>query len=186
MNYNSMNQNLYIFVSGLQMWWTLFISMHGKPISQVDITKDLGIILTSNLSWNHHYNLILGKIYKFLCMIRQSFTTNLVPVKKKLYISLITSQLLYCSQVWCPFLIKDILLLEHAHSEKSNKIILNDYHSSYKSRLLSLKLLSLMYIYEINDIMFLLSLTNLHLIILRLVIISTLVIKTLGRVPLLK
>ena len=80
MNYNSMNQNLYIFVSGLQMWWTLFISMHGKPISQVDITKDLGIILTSNLSWNHHYNLILGKIYKFLCMIRQSFTTNLVPV----------------------------------------------------------------------------------------------------------
>jgi len=127
--------------------------INGKPISQVDLTKDLGIMLTSNLSWNHHCNLILGKAYKFLGIIRRSFTTNSVPVKKKLYISLIRSQLLYFSQVWHPFLIKDISLLECAQ-RRATKYILNDYHSSYKSRLLSLNLLPLMYIYEINDIMF--------------------------------
>jgi len=127
--------------------------INGKPISQVDLTKDLGIMLTSNLSWNHHYNLILGKAYKFLGIIQRSFTTNSVPVKKKLYISLIRSQLLYCSQVWHPFLIKDISLLEHAQ-RRATKYISDNYQSSYKSRLLSLKLLPLMYIYEINDIMF--------------------------------
>ena len=119
--------------------------INDKPISQVDLTKDLGIMLTSNLSWNHHYNLILGKAYKFLGIIQRSFTTNSVPVKKKLYISLIRSQLLYCSQVWHPFLIKDISLLEHAQ-RRATKYILNDYQSSYKSRLLNLKLLPLMYI----------------------------------------
>jgi len=44
--------------------------INDKPISQVDLTKDLGIMLTSNLSWNHYYNLILGKAYKFLGIIR--------------------------------------------------------------------------------------------------------------------
>ena len=104
----------------------------------------------------------LGKAYKILGLIRRTFSTNLVPVKKKLYISLIRSQLLYCSQVWRPFLIKHILLLEQAQ-RRATKYILNDYCSSYKSRLLNLKLLPLMYIYELNDVIFLLNLTNPHL-----------------------
>ena len=124
-----------------------------RPISSVDTIKDLGILLSSDLTWENHYNLILGKAYKILGLIRRTFSTNLVPVKKKLYISLIRSQLLYCSQVWRPFLIKHILLLERAQ-RRATKYILNDYCSSYKSRLLNLKLLPLMYIYELNDVIF--------------------------------
>ena len=116
--------------------------INGRPISSVDKIKDLGILLSSNLTWDHHYNLILGKAYKTLGLIRRTFSTTLVPIKKKLYISLIRSQLLYCSQVWRPYKMKDILLLERVQ-RRATKYILNDYVSSYKSRLLNLKLLPL-------------------------------------------
>ena len=73
--------------------------------------------------------------------------------RKKLYISLVRSQLVYCSQVWRPHLIKDILALERVQRH-ATKFILNDYSMDYKNRLLDLHILPLMYIYEINDIMF--------------------------------
>ena len=73
--------------------------------------------------------------------------------RKKLYISLVCSQLIYCSQVWRPHLIKDISALERVQ-RRATKFILNDYSMDYKNRLLDLHILPLMYIYEINDIMF--------------------------------
>ena len=128
-------------------------SINGKTISLVNRTKDLGILLSSSLIWDDHYNSILSKAYKILGLIRRTFSTNSISVKKKLYISLIRAQLLYCSQVWRPYKIKDILLLERAQ-RRATKYILNDFYSSYKSRLIKLNLLPLMYIFEINDIMF--------------------------------
>ena len=67
----------------------------------------------NSLNWDDHYNSILNKAYKILGLIRRTFSTNLIPVKK-LYISLVRAQLLYCSQVWRPYKMKDILLLEQA------------------------------------------------------------------------
>ena len=79
--------------------------------------------------------------------------TNCISVKKQLYISLVQSQLLYCSQVWRPSLIQDILLLERVQ-RRATKYILNDYISSYRTRLLKLSMLPLMYIFELNDLLF--------------------------------
>ena len=62
-------------------------------------------------------------------------------------------KLLYCSPLWRPFLIKDILLLERVQ-RRATKFILGDYSMDYKSRLTNLKLLPLMYIYELTDILF--------------------------------
>ena len=75
------------------------------------------------------------------------------PFKELLYISLVRSQLIYGSQVWHPHLLKDIDALE-AIQRRSTKFILNDYTFDYKSRLLSLQLLPLMMLYELNDILF--------------------------------
>ena len=127
--------------------------INGKTVSPVVKIKDLGILLSSSLVWDDHYNFILSKAYKILGLIRRTFSTNLIPIKKKLYISLVRAQILYCSQVWRPYKIKDILLLEQAQ-RRATKYILNDYYSSYKSRLMKLKLFPLIYIFEINDIMF--------------------------------
>ena len=127
--------------------------INGKIISSVNRTKDLGILLSSSLNWDDHYNSILSKAYKILGLMCRTFSANLIPVKKKFYISLVLAQLLYCSPVWLAYKMKDILLLERAQ-RRATKYILNDYYSSYKSRLMKLKLLPLMYIFKINDIMF--------------------------------
>ena len=55
--------------------------------------------------------------------------------------------------MWRPHLLKDINALEAIQS-RSTKFILNDYTCDYKSRLLSLQLLPLMMLYELNDILF--------------------------------
>ena len=64
---------------------------------------------------------------------------------------------MYCSQIWRLQLIRDITTLERVQ-RRATKYILN--YTSYKSRLLQLNLLLLMYIYELNDIMFLIKSLN--------------------------
>ena len=73
--------------------------------------------------------------------------------KVKLYTSLVRSQVLYCSPVWRPHLLKDIKKLEQLQC-RATKYILSDYLSDYKTRLIQLRLLPLMYIFEISDILF--------------------------------
>ena len=71
---------------------------------------DFSTLLSSSLVWDDHYNSILNKAYKILGLISRIFSTNLIPVKKKLYNSLVRAQLLYFSQVWCPYRIKHLIL----------------------------------------------------------------------------
>ena len=127
--------------------------LNNDYIETRDSIKDLGVMITSNLSWSNHCNMITAKAYKQLGLIRRSFTTNCVSAKKQLYISLVQSQLFYCSQIWQPCLIQDILLLERVQ-RRATKYILNDYTSSYCARLLKLSMLPVMYIFELNDLLF--------------------------------
>ena len=69
---------------------------------------------------------------------------------------MVRPQLLYCSQLWRPQLIKDITMLEHIQ-RRATKYILNDYTSSYKSRLQQLNILPLMFVFELQDLMFLIK-----------------------------
>ena len=63
--------------------------------------------------------------------------------QKILYLSLVRSQLTYCSPVWRSHLIKDIISLENVQ-RRATKFILNDFSSNYKLRLVSLGILPLM------------------------------------------
>jgi len=75
--------------------------------------KDLGVMITTDLSaWTEHHKIIISKAYKSLGLIRHTFKTNNISVKKHLYVSMIRSQMMYCSQLWWPRHIQDILLLE--------------------------------------------------------------------------
>ncbi len=60
---------------------------------------------------------------------------------------------MYCPPVWRPHLIKDIVLLENVQ-RRATKFILNDFQSDYRTRLIKLGLLPLMYSFELSDIMF--------------------------------
>ena len=75
--------------------------------------RDLGIIISSILSWNQHYNSILAKAYRTLGLLRRTFSNTInIQAKNSLYISLARSQLSYCSQIWHPYLLCDITALE--------------------------------------------------------------------------
>ena len=96
----------------------------------------------------------MSSVYKILGILRRSFTSAYTSSKKKLYLSPVQLRLTYyCSQVWHPFLLKGIQVMEKVQ-QQTTKYVLNDYHSDYKSHLSTLCTLPLMYILEINDIMF--------------------------------
>ena len=98
--------------------------------------------------------LLLGVIRLLVFLCRAFPASTPVRAKKLLFLSLVLPKLTYCSPIWRPNLIKDILLLESVQ-ERATKFILNYYSSDYKTRLTSLELLLLMYCLELNDIMFL-------------------------------
>ena len=126
-------------------------SMSGLEISSCKSHKDLGIILSEDLSWTNHHQAILGKAYKKLNMVRRTFSLFCTTgTRKKLYVALIRSQLIYGSQIWRPTLLKDIQKLEQIQ-RRATKYILQDYSSDYKTRLIALNMLPLMMIYELND-----------------------------------
>ena len=130
--------------------------MSNVEIVQNSSIKDLGIIISNDLSWSPHHRLIIAKAYESLGLIRRTFTTNLIEAKRQLYLSLVQSQVMYCLQIWRPYLVQDIILFEKIQRQ-ATKYLLNNYISCYRSRFIKLSLLPLMYIFELNDIIFLIS-----------------------------
>ena len=87
---------------------------HGIPLSNT--ARDLGVHFSADLSWSHHISIIMAKAYKMLGLLRRSLTCNMLSVRKRLYLSLVRSQLSYGSQVWWPSLIKDTVYYLSTHS----------------------------------------------------------------------
>ena len=118
------------------------------------VTPNLNTGMSYDLSWTSHLSLTAKQAYKNLGLLRWSFSaaTN-TSAKKSLYLSLVRSQLVYCSQVWHPHIIKDFKLLKDVQ-RRASKFILNDYTPNYKTHLLQLCLLPLSIFYELNDIYF--------------------------------
>ena len=73
-----------------------------KIIDHKTLHEDLGILFSSDLSWTEHYNHVTSKAYKTLGLLHRTFKSNNTQTKKLLYISLVCSQLIYCSQLWRP------------------------------------------------------------------------------------
>jgi len=75
-------------------------TINGTPITRCEQHKDLGVVMTSNLQWDSHITLFSSTAYKKLDLLScRSFCSAVhINVKRSLYLSLIRSQLVYCSQ----------------------------------------------------------------------------------------
>ena len=104
-------------------------------ISAQEIHRDLGIIMSTYLSWREHMKNILSRAYKLSILfdIHLALVTVLKPRRLILYLSLVHSQLTYCSQIWYPHLLKDIIILEKVQHHVT-KYILSDFTSDYRSQ----------------------------------------------------
>ena len=113
---------------------------------------DLGVTMYSSLNWSLHYNVLCSKAYRILGLLRRLFSPSCsVQAKQLLYMSLVRSQLTFCSPIWWLRLLKDVKSLEHIQ-RIATKFILGDSSKDYKSRLVTLRLFPLMYFFEMNDI----------------------------------
>ena len=75
--------------------------------------RDLGVTLCHDLSWDHHCDVISAKAYRCLGLLRRTFcSANCISTKKELYLTLVCSKVMYCSQLWCPHKLKDVRKLE--------------------------------------------------------------------------
>ena len=129
--------------------------LNGKPLLTKISGRDLGVYLSSDLSWSLHIQKLLHKAYGSFHLIRRPFPPESTPthIKKYLYLALVLPLLTYASPVWRPQLLKDIITLE-LFQKHATKYILNYSNSDYKSRLTSLQILPIMYRLELNDLMF--------------------------------
>ena len=130
---------------------TFSYSINNTAISSVGTQKDLGVVLSSDMQWRSHYLLITSRAYKTLGLIRR---VSDIYAKRRLYYSLVRSHLLYCSPLWRPHLLVDIKSLETVQ-RRATKFIVNNPNMDYRARLIHL-----MMEYEIADMFFIKSLSN--------------------------
>ena len=107
--------------------------LNGQSINSCEVHRDLGILSSHNLTWSAHYNHITARAYRMLHLLTRTFstTTDSSISKKSLYISLVRSQLTYCS---CPNLMKDMLTIETVQ-RRATKFILSDFSSGYRPKI---------------------------------------------------
>ena len=99
--------------------------IYDEEIVLKDCHRDLCILISGNLPWTSHYELICSRAYRMLGLLRRVFSAQVcVSAKKNLYTSLVRSQLSYCSMIWRPNLIKDIKCLETVQRRATKFILL--------------------------------------------------------------
>ena len=110
-------------------------------------------MVSHNLSWNNHVDLISSKAQRILNVLyRTCRDINDISTKKLLYIAWVRSLLEYASVVWSPHTKRTFNNLEQVQ-RRATRFILGRDHSEYE-RLSKLNLLPLKYRREINDLVF--------------------------------
>ena len=69
-------------------------------LSQVTLTKFLGVMLDNKLKWTHHISYIKNTISKCMGIILKAITVLKKKVLLQLYYSFVTPYLIYCLEIW--------------------------------------------------------------------------------------
>ena len=101
--------------------------------------KDLGVHVDSNLTFEHHVEIVVNKANRMLGMIRRAYTFLDGPTLTKLYTSLIRPLSEYSNVAWTPVRKRDQLLLENVQ-RRATKLVRSLRNYSYEQRLMILNL----------------------------------------------
>ena len=114
----------------------------GTDIKHSDLVNDLGIKITPSINWSPHINILTEKARQLISWVLSVFEDRSEETMMCLYKSLIRSRLEYCSPLWHPSKMEDIVTLESVQRLFTSKVAgLADY--SYYERLQTLKIMSL-------------------------------------------
>ena len=107
-----------------------------------EVVKDLGINVTAPLSWEHQYTSMINEAKRMSGWIFRTFRTRNSEILLFLFKTFVIPKVEYGSQVWNPYLIKDIARIEAV--QRSFTARLDGVESmNYHERLKALNLYSL-------------------------------------------
>ena len=110
--------------------------LDGVKLELVTQYKYLGVVISSNLHWTPHINQICSNARKLLGLIYRNFASNIQSpsIVLHLYLSLVRPCLEYASQVWDPYLLKDIKKIEDVQ-KFALRICCGQHQESYENLL---------------------------------------------------
>ena len=107
------------------------LKLHDQTTEKVSQYKYPGVTINEDLTWSSHITDITNKARRMVGLLyRQFYAWTSTPALLKLYTSLVRPHLEYASQVWNPYLIKDIQRLE-AVQRFALKVCFKHWDSSY-------------------------------------------------------
>ena len=131
-------------------------NINGHIIEQVTNMKDLGVIVSKDLSWSRHIESIVSQANKILGLIKPICKdVKNVQTRRSLYCALVRSKLEYASNVWSPYTIKLKLLVENVQRRATRYILNYPKDMCYKERLQKINLLPLEFRRGISDLILL-------------------------------
>ena len=72
-------------------------------LQRVNEEKDLGVMITSKLTWETHVLMVSARANKLLGLLRRTFPMLTdVKVRRSLYLALVKSLMSYATEVWSP------------------------------------------------------------------------------------
>jgi hypothetical protein len=87
-------------------------------IVNVDQEKDLGVLISKNLSWDSHIHRITAKGNRMLGLLTRTCPLLMnVMVRRTLYLAHVKSQLCYASEVWSPHHCSQRIKLEQVQKD---------------------------------------------------------------------
>ena len=132
-------------------------SIDNNILFRVTEFNDLGITITTKLSWCENVKTVSSKAHYMVGIIKRYVGfNNPIDVKRQIYLAHNRSIIEYCSPMGSPTLVKDIIKLERVQRQAS-KFILNDYVSPYHERCTALSILPFCFRRKIIDLCFLYS-----------------------------
>ena len=121
--------------------FTEYSTQDQSVISPKPKVRDLGVTITEDLSWSPHINNLADDGKKISSWILSVFKDRSANTMLPLYKTLVRSRLEYCSPLWNPAKVEDIMKLENLQRTLTAKIT-EVRHLSYWERLKSLELMS--------------------------------------------
>ena len=75
---------------------------NGNPISTKSQVRDLGVIISDDLSWSSHIDRTIAGCRKQIAWILRVFSKRDINTMRTLWVSLIRPIIDYCSPIWSP------------------------------------------------------------------------------------
>ena len=119
-----------------------YITPNGSIISPSNCVRDLGVLITPDISWTLQIDSMIDSASKMISWIHSVFQSRDEETMMILYKSLVRSRLEYACPLWCPSKVEDIIKIESLQRHFTSRIEgYTDLH--YWERLSELKLMSL-------------------------------------------